>query len=149
MNTGKYNSEIVQVSLSTPFITRARCKFCGKFPSIYFCCRNYTQYIDVKCVKDRLDLIKKYRNSFREDYFLSVDPIFFKSVHDFAYVPEFKAYCPALHRTKGSHNIFRYIDCLTCNCGRSTWYFSQKSIKNRAEIFHRKSKNKFTNKYIY
>ncbi len=149
MKQKKYSPEIIKVSLSTPFVTRARCKFCGKFPSIYYCYRNYTQYIDVSSVKSRLDSIKKYRNSFREDYYLSANPINFKSINSFSYIPDFKDYCPLLHRTKGSHNILRFIDCLACRCGRSTWAFSQKSTKNRPEIFNRKSKNKFENKYIY
>lgn len=141
--------EIIKVSLSSPFITRARCKFCGNFPSIYFCYRNGMKYIDFNCVKEYLDRIKKYRNSFREDYYLSVDPINFNSVNSFFYVAGFKSYCPMVHRTKGTDGRFSYIDCFTCECGRSSWSFSQKLIEYRPEIFNRKSKNKFDKKYIY
>lgn len=144
-----YKSETIRINLSTPFIVRSRCKFCGEFPSVYYLVRNSVMWHNPRKIQEQSSLYNSIVERLCANYYLKEDPKSFTSTNYFAYWVPYKNYRPRLHRTRGSNPVLDTIEFFTCDCGRTTWALSEKAVKNRPEISNRKARRKYPNKFEY
>lgn len=136
-----------KLKLSNPVLVRTRCKFCQENPSIYFRITNSRLFLDVNKSNNLLKWIKIHFNRMCADYYLIEQPSSFHTMSTFGFSPNFKSYNPSLHHKVGVDSKRDCIDCLTCDCGRTCWYFNQESSLNRAEIVNRKSHKEYPQKF--
>lgn len=140
--------QITKINLSTPFPTRARCKYCGKHPELYYHIREPHLTVDPnQALQGPWMRFIKMIAAFTTDYYLSFDPIEFKTVSDFAHKLLGSKYNPKLHKNKGipADNKTEYLIC-GYPCGKSIWAFTDKSISKRPEILNRKARTTFPKK---
>lgn len=140
-------SEDIRINYSTPFTLRARCKFCGSGPTHYYYTRSDTLWFNPNRIKEHFDLMKKYCKRMCSNYYLIDDPKYFNSLIGFSFFVSFNKYRPKLHSGRGTHPVFDLVEHLRCECTRTDWAFYDKSTITRPEIFNRKSRFKFPEKY--
>lgn len=134
-----HNIQIIKINISNSFIHRARCAKCGNQPKYYYISANPILYNDPNKNKNNFKFIKKYYKRISSDH--KIDDFRFASkLNYYNHSVNYKSYNPKLHRVKGADAKFNLIESLTCECGYTFWYFTEKSIKNRSEILNRKSK---------
>lgn len=148
MNKRKNNTDdIILINLSVPFLQRAKCKFCGKGPTYYYCVRK-RNYLDVRKPLQFMEWVKRHHYRMCSNDYLFDDPKNCISLIYFSYEIPYKSYNPALHRVKGiPRNNFR--EYVGCDCGKTTWGFYYKSAIDRPEIINRKSRNSYPQKFVY
>lgn len=135
------------VNESTPFLSRARCKFCGKFPQHYFCTKNKTWHKDPNIIIDYFN--SKWIN-IEKNFFISVltehySPYELCSIGELSYYPQYKSYNPSFHSKSGIQGFFDVTEYLACPCGKTRWAFYQRTSKDRYEIVNRKCRNNYRN----
>lgn len=138
--------EFIKIRLSTPFVVRTKCKYCGGAPSFYWYTRNSTMWFNPRKEIEYLDCFKNLFSRFAFDFYLTEEPKYFTKINAFTYVVN--SYRPRLHRTRGTNPVFDKVECLTCDCGRATWAFNQKAGDLRLEKKHRRARHCFPNKFI-
>lgn len=143
------NSELISVRLSTPFLARTKCVYCGGPPTTYYYARNTTLWNNPRRVTDQLSFVKKFVKRMSSDHYYIGDPKHFKSAAYFSHSVNYKGYRPRLHRTIGSNPVFDATEYLACDCGQARWAFSEKAILGRSEILLRKSRSCFPHKIVY
>ena len=60
------------------------------------------------------------------------------SISDVSGVTFFKSFNPKMHRERGNRISNNIIECLTCACGKTTWWFSDRMNKCKPEFSNRK-----------
>jgi hypothetical protein len=144
-----YKPEIIRVSLSTPFLVKSRCKHCASLPSHYYYIRNATMWFNPRVVIDRFKSNLKYFKKMTTDHYMIDDPKYFHDMSNFTHAVTYKGYRPRLHRTRGSSATQDVVEFLMCECGKTSWGFSDKAIKNRPEIVNKKSRRRFPQKFEF
>ncbi len=139
--------EFIKVRLSTPFLVRTKCKYCGGAPSFYWYTRNSTMWFNPRKEVEYLDAFKRLFRRFNFDFYLFEEPKYFTKTTAFNYTP-LNSYRPRLHRTRGTNPVFDKTEYLSCDCGRATWAFAQKAGDQRLEKKHRRSRHCFPNEFI-
>lgn len=138
--------EFIKIRLSTPFLVRTKCKYCGSAPSFYWYNRNPTMWFSPRKEVEYFDLFKNLFPKFNFDFYLAEEPKYFTRMSTFTY--QAGSYRPRLHRTRGTNPVFDRTEYLSCDCGRATWAFSQKSADQRLEKKHRRARYCFPTKFI-
>jgi hypothetical protein len=154
MQINKHKPEIIRVSLSTPFLVRSRCKGCGGHPNIYYWIRNPSISLDPrKGISEHLEAVIRYMSRYStrviSDFYLEEKPSSFTKINLFNYNFGPKSFNPRAHKNRGTNMTFEVVEYLTCECGKSAWAFTDKIIKNKPEIFNRKSRFTFPNKFDF
>jgi hypothetical protein len=148
-----YKSEIVRVNLSETFMVRSRCKSCGELPSMYYYFKNPVLFDDVNEVRHIFGFIKKYISRMCDDFYLIENPSSFKHMSYFGFRLNFKGYNPKLHKTRTPWVQYKQeleiTEFLTCECGKTSWAFSDKTIKLRPEIIFKKARYKYPKKFDF
>jgi hypothetical protein len=146
-----YKIEIIHINISSTFLIKNRCKACGKHPSDYYYIRKCRVYKDIDELNYYSKSFKKRIGRFILDWYLDSDPKFFCDIKDFSFCIRDKSYLPRLHNTRGepSNNKDHVIEMLGCECGKTTWAFNNKSIKNSPEIINRKGRYGYPRKFEY
>lgn len=141
----KYKIEKIKLNLSFGRLNFAKCKSCYEGPTYYFKSATAETFYNPS-------YIKKHRAPFkiRTDYFFNFDPSTFHDIYSFSFQTYFKSFDPRKNRIKvlnGEES--RIIECLSCECGLSIWYFKNNVIKNRPEIAQRRARYAFPKVFIY
>jgi hypothetical protein len=148
-----YKSETIKVSLSETFMVRSRCKHCGELPSVYFYFKNPILFEDVNEVKHVFNFIRKYINRMCEDFYLMENPSNFIHMSFFGFKLNFKGFNPKLHKTRTPWFNYKQeleiTEFLGCECGKTSWAFSDKTTRRRPEIVLRKSRYKYPKKFDF
>ena len=132
--------QIITVNASTSFASRARCKICGKPPSIYFFSRNSILWYDPNRSKNVFEFIRKHCKRLSSEEYKYVDFPHVSKISYFTHMVNYKGYKPKLHRSRGVDPVFDIIEYLTCDCGSTLWAFSEINTYSRPEICKRKAK---------
>lgn len=136
-----------RVNLSSSFLTRSRCKHCGKFPTIYYYVRNPVLWNNPRQITEWFWNRRKFYSRMCSDFYLNDDPKSFTSIYYFSWKLPGGSYDPKLHHTRGVHPVVHNTELLACECGASVWAFNTKSSLSRIEILLRKSKYKYPYKF--
>lgn len=141
----KFKLELKRVNLSSVFVTRARCKMCSRYPSIYYWTRLPVLWFDPRRVVKIHDQCKKYWTRMCSDFYLNDSPSSFDKIAYFSFNLRDAggSYNPKLHYTKGVHPVFREVEFLTCKCGNTAWAFDDNQARYRMEIVSRKARYKY------
>lgn len=145
----KYSDEITYVNLSSSFMARTRCKFCGRGPEIYYYIRNKGRYLDPKEINRFIEWFRKHKYRICSDSYLYGNPSDFRQMSVFNYTIPNKSYDPTLHRVIGINEFFDYMDYIICPCGKSRWKFYYSAAKNRLDIIKRKCRNFYPKKFVF
>lgn len=149
MNKRNYKREVVKISLSTPFITRTRCKHCGELPVIYYYIYNSTLWGSPVHVQKLFDIISKRVKRMGTSHYLQDSPSDYSGLSNFSQGTGFRKYSPRIRQTRGINQDFDVTEYLMCPCAKSMYAFTQKSIKTRPEILNRKSKITYPHKFSF
>ena len=148
-----YKSEIVKVNLSETFMVRSRCNSCGELPSMYYYFKNPLLFDDPNEVKLLFTFIRKYISRMCDDFYLIESPSSFHHMSFFGFRAAFKGYNPKLHRTRTPWFNYKQeleiTEFLTCECGKTSWAFSDKTVKSRPEIVLKKARYKYPKKFEF
>lgn len=135
----KRKKTLQTVNLSSSFIFRSKCKFCGKSPFIYYYANE--KHLSKSPTKPEIYLITR-------DWFIDFDPVEYKKVSTFMHSTNYyKNFNPSLHKNRMQisknlispyHKVFN--EFLLCPCSKTTWSFTNKNDKKRPEVLHRKSR---------
>lgn len=145
----KNKLEIIRINLSTPFLTRSRCKSCAGFPTIFFYIKNPTLWYSPRRRTDLFVKLTKHIKRMCNNYHIFFDPKYYSGVSNFGHTPNYKGYKPNLHRTRGTSPVQNIVEFLMCNCGATSWAFTDKAAQNHPEITCRKARYKFPNKFEF
>lgn len=142
-----HKPEITKINLSTTFPARARCKYCTEVPTLHYSIREPFLWFDPNRVirSAWIEYIRKYLSKFVNDFYIIEEPKNIKTSTIFSYKPDNK-YDPKIHKNKGVMSVDNRVEFLTCECGKSVWAFTDKSVVNRPEIVNRKARSTFTKK---
>jgi hypothetical protein len=144
-----FKPELIRVSLSTPFVTKARCRYCKGFPSYYYYARNPTLWYNPRRITESFKMMSKYIKRLSNDFHSAKNPRFCTKVSEIFHQVSYKGYRPRLHRTRGSNPTQDIVEYLMCECGRTSWGFTDKSIKGRPEILNKKAYQRFPQKFEF
>ena|ERR1700722_9041353 len=137
--------EDIKVNISSTFLLRVKCKYCGTSPFERLFIR---KSFKIKDVRDKLIIYKRLNlmiNRFTDDWYLSSSPNFFsKNIADFSWKND--SYSPILHRTRGNHfeQYQNIIGGMWCKCGKMTRIFYINEIK--PEIINRQGRYNYPQK---
>lgn len=149
----KYKSETIKVNVSETFMVRSRCKSCGELPSSYYYYKNPILFEDVSDVKELFGFIRKYISRLCDDFYLADSPTNFVHMSFFGFKLNFKGYNPKLHRTRTPFiqhkQELEITEFLTCKCGKTSWAFSDKTVRQRPEIILRKGRYRYPKKFDF
>jgi hypothetical protein len=148
-----HKSEIVKVNLSETFMVRSRCTSCGELPSMYYYFKNPILFDDVNEIRYLFTFIRKYVNRMCNDFYLIDRPGDFIRMGFFGFRLNFKGYNPKLHRTRTPWARYKQdleiTEFLTCECGKTSWAFSDKTVKLRPEIILKKARYKYPKNFDF
>lgn len=136
----KEKSSKFNVNISSTFIARTKCKFCNVGPTHYYASKNPISTVSHREVLAFFNWVKKYYGRFCRDFYLFDDPSNCSSLKAFSHPVNYKGFRAKLHKNKGVSPHMDFVDCLVCDCGRTTWAFYQRSISNRKEVVNRKGR---------
>ncbi len=137
------------VSLSSTFVMRARCRYCKSKPMYYFWSKTRTLYISFDKPRKMFENIIKLHKDLYSNYYLVADPSNFNKMSDFSYVHPFMKHSVRLHKNKGMQAARDYSEYVSCSCGRTIWAFYENFANTRPDIIHRKSVYKYPQKFEY
>lgn len=146
----KSRVSIVKVALSTPILARTRCPFCNSLPNAYYVLSNGPLEISPRKI---INIFARYKNdiltSFNSYNFVRYEPKYFVKMSDFSHKTFYKKFRPQLHSMlKFKYHQFSNVnEYLSCDCGRSHWAFTFKSIVGRPDLAMRKSSKFFSQKF--
>lgn len=128
----------ITVNLSNSFLVRTLCQKCHSSPKNYHCLANPKLLINPN---------KRYspKSSIEYIYFMTEDFHQYMKIQDITVsdlnaATFFKSFDPKLHRTRGNHPNNNVSECLTCACGRTAWWFSDRMNKFKPEFSNKKCK---------
>ena len=139
--------EFIKIRLSTTFVARCKCKYCGGSPSFYWYTRNPTMWFSPRKEIEHFDFYRKFIKKFNSDFYLNEEPRYFNRMSLFKYVGR-EGYRPRLHRTRGTNPVFDKVEYLSCDCGSATWAFNQKAGDTRPERSNRRARSFFPQEFI-
>jgi len=144
-------NNVVKIKLSIPILARTKCKFCFKLPNFYYVISNGLLDISPKRINSIYAKLNSHFLSFNPSYYLDGDPKNFRSLSDFSHSTFYKNFRPSLHRLiKEKRNKFSNVhEIITCDCGRSQWLITDKSMEHRPDILNRKSSKSFDHIFNY
>ena len=153
MSNKVYKKEIVKINLSETFMVRSKCKYCAEQPSIYYYVKNPLLWQDPSRIKEIFAFIKKYVHRMCSDFYLMEDPSSFYHISFFGFKTSFSGYNPKLHKTRTPWAFYKQeteiTEFLTCECGRTSWAFTDKTAKYRPEIVLRKARYRYPQKFDF
>ena len=149
MNKRHYKREVVRINLSTPFITRTRCKHCGELPAIYYYIYNTTLWGSPVSIQKMFAMISKRVTRMGTSHYLKDNPSDYSGLSNFSQGTGFRRYIPRLRHTRGINQDFDVTEYLMCPCAKSMYAFTQKSVKGRPEIINRKSRKCYPKKFLF
>ena len=145
-----YKHEIIGVNLSTPFITKNRCKKCASHPAIYYYIRNGYLYIDPRhSINTKYNIIRKYGKRMCSNHSMMIAPKHYAGLSGLSHTPSYKGYLPKFHYSRGRKYKTNVTEFLMCECGETSWAFSSKAIQECPEIINRKSRHKYPQKFEF
>lgn len=141
------NPKNINVNTSSSFMVRARCKKCGKPPSIYYYSRVPTKYHDVDGYRIYTKTYQEYTKAINLNWFLSFAPKQLTKIGDFgADLHRGHITISAVAKTKQGRDS-KIVEYLTCECGETIWAFNRRSVKTRPDIINRKGKYNYPKKF--
>jgi hypothetical protein len=149
MSHKKDREETFKVKLSSPFLVRTRCKYCGSLPVDYFRMGGNRHFKDFRDFLNIFSWVPKHNKRLCSDFYLMDDPSSFYVMSNFSYSVPYKAYNPSIHHKRGIRPTRDINECLVCECGRTYWVFKQQAVMKRPEIVNRKSNREFPQKFKY
>jgi ribosomal protein L28 len=144
-----YRAEVIKVNISSTFLAKARCKFCGKGPTTYYQRSKPFYEKDVRAYLNRSKDSRRKLKRMNSDWYLSGNPKSF-AVSTYKTRIDDKHYRPNLARTRGASDTDNeVVEILICDCGVTVWAFNNSSNKNHPEIKNHKGKYSYPNKFTY
>ncbi len=145
-----YKPEIIRINISSSFMTRARCKKCGKGPDFYYAILKPYKWKSARHALFYSEITRRWISRMVSSWYLQFSPRFFNELDDFTFKLEDKAYNPILHRTRNSNAPERdnVIEFVGCGCGSTVWAFNDKSTKKRPEITNRKGRYRYPQRFV-
>lgn len=146
----EYKPKTVGISLSSSFMAKARCRYCGERPTHYFGMYKQNYWDDVSHYRSFTPRNWRWVRRMCSSWYKGYEPKEFNSVFDFTFRLDYKNYRVTLHRARGVDISMRdnIIDCVTCECGRTVWAFNQSSTKKRPEVANRKGKYAYPQRFV-
>jgi hypothetical protein len=146
----RYRPKTISISLSSSFMAKARCKKCGGHPTVYYAMFRPGVWSDVVGYRKFSPRSRRWVRRMCSSWYKEYSPKEFHDVFEFTFRLDYKNYNPLLHRTRGSDVIGRdnIIECLSCECGQTSWAFNQESVKRRLEIVNRKGKYAYPQRFV-
>ena len=140
--------EIIRVKLSSTFMVRTKCTHCMGGPTYYYYLRNPTMWMNPRKSMDQRGFLTALLKSLGAHHMYD-EPRFYTSASMLAHDVMYAKYRPRLHRTRGSSAGQDLVECLTCDCMKTCWYFANKAVAKRPEIVNRKSDRYYPNKFEF
>ena len=145
-----YKFEIIGVNFSSTFMAKSRCKKCGSHPAVYYYTRNKYLWLDPhNAINSHLSVLKKYTKRMCSDHYMMISPKYFTNLISFSQSTSYKGYLPKLHNSRGRNFSSNIAEFLMCECGDTSWAFSDKAVRGCPEVFNRKSRFKYPQKFEY
>lgn len=116
-------------------------------PSDYFVQGLAVKWYNPKRIQEMQKTSCKYINRMCQDFYFADAPKWFIGIIAFNWYHHGKSYNPALHAKRGVIAVEEPAEFLSCDCGRTTWAFSEKAIQYRREISQRKARYKYPHKF--
>ena len=138
-----------KILLSSTFPTRTKCKKCLKLPSLYYCVRNPSMSLDPRTQLNNALKSKKKLRRVIYSFFMMEDPSNFVRISSYGHKPFYKGANIRMHKNVGIINNKNYTEYATCECGATSWAYSQKPASSRPEISNRKSRKVYPIKIDY
>jgi len=147
----KRKPEIIKVKLSSTFVGKGFCKYCGGKPKHFYYVRNRILFHDQNSIRQLFPALMTFVKSFGQDWFTWIAPGIQTKQSHIAYTPNQLKYNPRTHsmyssKTENKSSVSEY---LSCDCERTTWAFTQKANDKRPELLNRKAKGTFKDKFVY
>ena len=146
-----YKPEVIRINISSSFMTRARCKNCGKGPDYYYAVGQPIKWVDAHDFVMFSRTLKSWITKIISSWYLAFSPRYFQKLGDFSIEIDDKSYSPLFHRTRGA-NVGRHkrmVEFIGCPCGATVWAFNEKSVVKRPEITNRKGRYKYPQRFVY
>lgn len=137
---------IVEIKLSTTFLSRTKCRYCNDFSNFIYRIRNYLLDYDTKICIQKFEYIKSNVKRMCDDYYLSLSPKFFKDTSFFNHSVSYKGYNPRLHRLRDVKKDDYCTEFISCRCGFTNWAINYKLCENQLS-FNRKSRHVHDRKF--
>lgn len=143
--------EVVRINISSTFLTRARCKDCGKGPDFYYASMQPFKWKEIKHFLIYSKFSKRWVKRMVSNWYQEFSPRYFHDLGDFSFALEAKGFNPALHKSRGIDVLDRdnVVEYVGCECGATVWAFNEKSTKRRPEITNRKGRYKYPQKFAF
>lgn len=125
-------SNTPEVSFSSSFAFKSRCKFCAGLPKIYF----YGKETPISKEIKKINYSKQKINEFWYD---KMQPINFTKTNLFSFNAFYKNYNPSAHKNRLNNNFKCFNEILLCECNKTAWIFTKKGNVEKIEVFHRKA----------
>jgi len=138
MKQHKYKSKNSNIKLSTTFLQRTKCKFCGDFSSFIYIVRNAHLEKEVVLHIKKFSFIKDNIKRLCDDYYLDFSPKYFVS-NSFAHDVSYKGYNPRLHRLRNINKNKNYTQFVSCACGSTDWAFNYTSNETQPASYRKSS----------
>lgn len=140
--------EKVRINISTTFPMRARCKACGSAPSYYYMVRRPYHIHDHNIATNIASWIRNWIERMGDINVYVGDPRYILT-KDISHFVDYKGYNPRPHLMIKSfkddrNNVYEVVGC---DCGHSTWIFTDKSAQKSPEIVNRKGRYKYPQEY--
>jgi hypothetical protein len=149
-NSINYKFEEIGVNFSSTFMAKSRCKKCGSHPATYYYTRNKYLWLDPNnALKANTVGLRKYLKRMCADHYLMIAPKYFTNLINFSHSTYYKGYLPKLHTSRGRNFRSSITEFLMCECGDTSWAFADKAVRGCPEIFNRKSRFKYPQKFEY
>lgn len=149
MNKRNYKREVVKINLSSSFMARGRCKYCGEHPIIYYYIYNSTLWDSPEYIQKFFSIISKRVNRMGKTPWHGDSPSDITGLSNFSQGTGFKKYSPIIRQTRGINLDFDVMEYLMCPCAKTMYAFTQKSNKTRPEILNRMARKTYPKKFIF
>lgn len=138
----------LKVSLSSSFISRARCSKCGGQPVFFYYVKLPYYHKTPNHSYAVSEYLKKICKRMCYDYYLVEAPSSFNSTSAFK-AKSFFNYNPKYHMSKNPefYKGNMVSDCLTCKCRKTVWQFKQSTPNLECQA--RRTKNSFFKIFVY
>ena len=138
---------VVRVNLSSTFVIRCKCRYCGEGPDEYYCVNHMAYDLDPRSSQAVYVWFKKYVKQLIGFWYKKHQPSVFTNMRAFNIRWAEQSYKPTLHQHVGIQPYDTVTEYLSCPCGKSVWAFSQRQGDRRMEIRNRKARYKYPKKF--
>lgn len=151
----KYKLEIMKdyytqngVGISSSFMVRAACKYCGKGPTFHYTSSGTSARAGtVHDMKTSSKFSRSWMNSMSEDWGFEASPRYMR-VSDIGFHLWGRAYLPACHHSRkplGGY-VERMNDIMSCECGKTGWQYREPARHQAPEVKNRKGRYNYPQK---